>query len=144
VPIASEDEDIMDDVTIEDTDFFEFDDDMAPPPPPPPEEEEIPPFLPLEDQPKIIGGLDALYKHLKYPEIARKAGIEGTVIISALIGKTGQVEQIRVDKSLGNNGCDEAAINAVKQVKFTPAKQRGRPVKFWYSFPIKFKLTGDR
>jgi protein TonB len=141
VPIESEDEDLLDDVTIEDTDIA-FDE-VPPPPPPPPEEENevIPPFLPLEDQPKIVGGIAAIQKLVKYPELARKAGVEGTVIVKALIGTTGSVDNVEVVKGLGA-GCDEAAADAVRQVKFTPAKQRGKPVRFWFSIPIKFQLAG--
>jgi len=142
VPIESEDEDIMDDFTIDET-IVDFSDVPPPPPPPPEEEEEIPPFLPLEDQPKIIGGLASIKKYLKYPEIARKAGIEGLVIVVALIDKKGLVEDIRIQKSLGNNGCDEAAAEAIKKLQFIPAKQRGKPVKFWFSIPVRFTLTGN-
>ena len=140
VPVESEDEDIADDVTIDET-TFDFAEVPPPPPAPPGEEEEIPPFLPIEDQPKIIGGYAELRKYLKYPEIAKKAGIEGLVLIRALIGKDGIPEDIQVTKGLGNVGCNEAAIEAVKHVKFTPAKQRNKPVKFWFSIPIRFQLS---
>lgn len=140
VPVESEDEDVADDVTIDET-TFDFADVPPPPPPPPEEEEEIPPFLPIEDQPTIIGGYEAIRKHLKYPEIAKKAGIEGSVYIRALIGKDGSPEKIEVLKGLGNVGCNEAAVEAVKHVRFTPAKQRNKTVKFWFTIPIKFQLS---
>ena len=140
VPIESEDEDIADDVTIDET-VFDFTEVPPPPPPPPEEEEEIPPFLPVEDQPKIIGGYASIAKYLKYPEIAKKAGIEGVVIIRALIGKDGAPEQVVVAKGLGNVGCNEAAVEAVKHVKFKPAMQRNKPVKFWFTIPIRFVLN---
>ncbi len=140
VPIESEDEEIADDVTIDET-TFDFADVPPPPPPPPEEEEEIPPFLPLEDQPRIIGGYAAIREHLKYPPIAKKAGIEGVVYIRALIGKDGMPEKIEVLRGLGNVGCNEAAAEAVRHVKFTPAKQRNKPVKFWFTIPIRFQLS---
>lgn len=140
VPVESEDEDIAEDVTIDET-TFDFAEVPPPPPPPPEEEEEIPPFLPIEDQPKIIGGYEELRKYLKYPPVALKAGIEGVVWIRALIGKDGLPEDIQVTKGLGNVGLNEAAIEAVKHLRFTPAMQRNKPVKFWFTIPIRFQLT---
>lgn len=140
VPVESEDEDIADDITIDET-TFDFAEVPPPPPPPPEEEEEIPPFLPMEDQPKIVGGYAEIRKYLKYPEIAKKAGIEGIVIIRALIGKDGTPEKIEVAKGLGNVGLNEAAAEAVRHVRFTPAMQRNKPVRFWFNIPIRFLLT---
>jgi periplasmic protein TonB len=143
IPIESEDETLDDDVTIESTEEMDFTD--IPPPPPPPEEEEevIPPFLPLEDQPKLLGeSLGAQLKSLiKYPEMARKAGIQGQVFVRALIGKDGSVEATEIVKGMPNTGCDEEAVRAVLQLKFAPAKQRGKPVRFWFSVPITFSLN---
>ncbi|MFC1558098.1 energy transducer TonB [candidate division KSB1 bacterium] len=140
VPIESEDEDIADDVTIDET-VFDFTEVPPPPPPPPEEEEEIPPFLPIEDQPKIIGGYASIMKYFKYPPIAKKAGIEGTVIIKALIGKDGVPEKIEVVKGLGNVGCNEAALEAVSHLRFKPAMQRNKPVKFPFTMAINFVLN---
>ncbi len=143
VPVESEDEELLDDITIEETEFESYMFDDAPPPPPRIEEEEIPPFLPFEDQPKIIGGIAAIQKLIKYPEIARKAGIEGQVIINVLVSKEGVPTEFQVIKSLGNNGCDEAAIEAIKQVRFIPAKQRDRAVPFRISIQIKFQIQSS-
>lgn len=138
VPVESLDEHLLDDITIEDTDIIDFSRFEAPPPPPPKEEEEIPDFLPLQDQPHIIGGYEALQKLVKYPEIALRTVLEGLVIVSVLINEKGVPIDFEVSKSMGNNGCDEAAIDAIKQICFTPAKQRGRPVKFWVNIPIRY------
>jgi protein TonB len=77
---------------------------------------------------------------LKYPEIARKAGIEGTVYVEAVIDEKGNVVQTAIMKSLGHSGCDEAAIAAIRSVKWKPAKQRDRAVKVRISIPVKFRL----
>ncbi|MCH8285719.1 energy transducer TonB [candidate division KSB1 bacterium] len=142
VPIESEDEDLMDDITIDDTEILDFSSFDAPPPPPPIEEEEIPDFLPLENQPKPIGGIEGIRKLIKYPEIARKAGIQGQVVIHVLVNEEGVPVDTMVLQSLGNSGCDEAAIDAIMKTRFTPATQRGRAVKFWMSIPITFQLKG--
>ena len=98
-------------------------------------------FLPPENQPKIIGGYEAIRKYLKYPEEAKKFGIEGVVWIKALIGIDGIPERIELMEGLGNSGCNEAAIEAVSKVRFTPAMQDDKPVRFWFTIPIRFQLS---
>ena len=139
IPIESEDEDIPEDETIETT---EVDLSELPPPPPPPEEEEDEAaiFVAYDEPPTPIGGFAAIQKNLAYPEIARKAGVEGRVFVKVLIDRKGNVVDTQVIKSLGNNGCDEAAIAAIKKVKWKPAKQRDKPVKVWVSIPVVFML----
>jgi len=139
IPIESESEDIPDDATIEETNI-NFDEVPPPPPPPPAEEEDQIVFIPYDEPPQPIGGFAAIQKELEYPEIARKAGIEGTVIIYAKISTTGEVINTRVVKPLGNSGCNEAAIKAIKAVKWKPAMQRDKAVMVWVSVPVKFKL----
>lgn len=116
------------------------------PPPPPPEkdeedEEDMEPevFTIVEDMPELKGGMDAIYEHLKYPEIARQAGIEGRVVVRFIINEEGQVINPEVVRGIGG-GCDEAAVRAVQQVEFTPGRQRGRAVRVRYSLPIVFRL----
>jgi len=57
---------------------------------------------------------------IKYPKNARKALVEGTVVLYVCINELGQLVDTKVLKSFGNNGCDEAAIEAVKAVKWKP------------------------
>jgi len=109
VPIPTEDEDVPEDLTMEQTEI-NFDEEPPPAPPPPEKEEETPMFVPYDSPPNPIGGFAAIQRNLTYPEIARRAGVEGTVIIQVLIDTKGNVNKTRVAKSLGNNGCDEAAI----------------------------------
>ena len=129
VPIESESEDLPEDVTIETTDLRV---DVAPPPPPPPMADE---FVAYDTPPKLI----RLVKP-KYPDIARKAGIEGMVILKILVDVDGKVIDARVLKPLGNVGCDEAAVKAAKKCLFEPALQRDKPVKVWVSYPVRFIL----
>jgi len=108
----------------------------------PPEEEdgETPIFVAYDEAPAPIGGFAAIQSNLVYPEIARKAGVEGRVYVNVLIDEKGNVIDTRILKSLGNNGCDEAAVAAIKSVKWKPAKQRDKPVKVWVGIPVVFKL----
>lgn len=138
IPIESEDEDISEDETIETT---EIDLTELPPPPEAPQDDESATiFIAYDEPPQPIGGFLAIQKNLVYPEIARKAGVEGTVFIKVLVDAKGNVVGTDVIKSLGNNGCDEAAIKAIKSVKWKPAMQRDKPVKVWVSIPVRFVL----
>jgi len=104
------------------------------------EDEEPEIFIAVEQMPELIGGLEAVQKNIIYPEIAKKAGIEGKVYVQFIIDEKGNVTNPVVLKGIGG-GCDEAALEAVKKAKFKPGKQRGRPVKVQYSIPIIFRLT---
>jgi protein TonB len=137
VPIASEDEEIPEEVTIEYTNLV-FDDE--PPIPPPPSDENAILFVPFDDPPTPVGGREAILRHLTYPQIGRLAGIEGVVILHLKIDENGTVQDIRVIKSLGSGDFVDAASKAVRAVKWNPAKQRERPVTVWYSVPIEFTL----
>jgi len=97
-------------------------------------------FIPVpEELPAPVGGLKALQEKVHYTEIARRAGVEGTVYIQAKINKNGNVVEAAVLKGLGA-GLDEEALNAVKITKFIAGKQRGRPVNVKMVIPIKFVL----
>jgi len=143
VPIASEDETLPEDETI---DFTDLDMESEPPPPPPPPaleegvDDGIPVFVPFDEPPNPIGGYPAIQKNLKYPELARKAGVEGRVMVWAQIDTEGNVSRTRIMKSLGPNGCDEAAQTAIRAVKWKPAMQRDRPVRVWVAVPVDFRL----
>lgn len=102
---------------------------------PPPEEEEEPvvPFAELSERPVEIKRVNPVY-----PELARKAGIEGKVVVKALINTKGDVEEVVILKS--HPLLNQAAVDAAKQFKFKPGKQRDRYVKVWMSIPFTFKL----
>jgi protein TonB len=92
-----------------------------------------------EELPSPVGGLKTLQEKVHYTEIARRAGVEGTVYIQAKISKNGDVVEAKVLKGLGA-GLDDAALNAVKTTKFIPGKQRGKPVNVKMTIPVKFVL----
>ena len=128
----------------------EFDLDMSldidevpdlPPPPPPKEEEEAEPeiFVIVEQSPELIGGLPGLQKKIKYPEIAKKAGVEGRVFLQFIVDEQGNVSDPIVTRGIGA-GCDEEAVRAILEAKFKPGKQRGKAVKVKMSLPITFRL----
>lgn len=79
-------------------------------------------------------------ENIVYPNIAKKAGIEGLVLINALIGPDGKVLKIKVEHS-DNVILNEAAISAVNKSTYTPAIQNGNPCACWISIPIDFRLN---
>jgi TonB family protein len=111
--------------------------------------EEIPEEKPIEskvivigddDEPPMpIGGFDAIQRNLKYPEAARSAGIEGIIFVEVTVDTTGNVAKTKIVKSI-NRDCDEAAIAAVRSVKWKPAKTKGIPVEVQIMVPVKFRL----
>ena len=112
-----------------------------PPPPPPKEEEEAEPeiFVIVEQSPELIGGLPGLQKKIKFPEIAKKAGVEGRVFLQFIVDEQGNVSDPIVTRGIGA-GCDEEAVRAILEAKFKPGKQRGKAVKVKMSLPITFRL----
>ena len=139
IPVESEDEDIAEDITIEETDLDDFDWDA---PPPPPDEGPTVRFIPYDEAPVPIGGYTAIQRNVRYPPIAQEAGIEGTVIVQAFVNSKGRVTETVVLKGIPNTGLDEAAVDAIRRTLFAPAKQRDRPVGVWISIPVSFKLKG--
>jgi protein TonB len=112
----------------------------APPPKDVIEETEEPTFfVAVEEMPQPIGGLPGIQSKITYPEIAKRSGIEGKVFIRAFVDETGTVVNAEVVKGIGG-GCDEAALNAVMKTKFTPGKQRGKPIKVQVTVPVHFRL----
>jgi protein TonB len=75
----------------------------------------------------------------QYTEMARRARLEGTVIVQATIDTSGQVIDIKVLKRLPM-GLDQAAIDAVSRWRFKPATLYGRAVKVFYSLTVNFRV----
>ena len=138
IPVESESDDLLDDVTIDPTTIDMFAE-IEPPPPPASAIE----FIAYDEEPVPIGGYEAIKKKARYPDIAREAGIEGMVIVRAFIDNKGIVREVKIQLGIPNTGLNEAAMSAVKKTRFKPAKQRDKPVGVWISIPITFKLTAD-
>jgi protein TonB len=140
IPIEAPSDDVLEDIEIEDTEI-DFEAEIEAPPPPPKEEIEEEPtyFVAVEEMPGPIGGIKAIQEKIVYPEIAKRAGVEGKVYVLAFVNEQGEVTKAQIIKGIGA-GCDEAALSAVLKTRFTPGKQRGKPVKVQVSIPIIFKL----
>ncbi len=75
-----------------------------------------------------------------YSEAARKAGLQGAVVLSVDVGSDGRASNIRVQHSLGL-GLDEQAIEAVRQWVFQPATKNGQPVTAGVTVQVNFRLS---
>jgi len=118
-----------------------IEEEISTPPPKEVVEESVEPtfFVAVEEMPELIGGLHGIQEKIKYPEIAIRARVEGKVYVKAFVDEKGNVVDAEVVKGIGA-GCDEAALEAILKTKFTPGKQRGKPVKVQITIPVQFKL----
>ncbi len=103
-------------------------------------------FSVVEAMPEFPGGETARMKFLqdniKYPQMARESGIQGTVYVTFVVEPNGSVSDVRILRGIGG-GCDEEAIRVIKQMpNWKPGMQRGKPVRVQFNMPIKFTLQG--
>jgi TonB family protein len=75
-----------------------------------------------------------------YPDSARAHGVQGLVMIAALVCVTGNVLDVRVVQSIPE--LDESASDAVRQWQFRPAVAAGQPVAVWVHVPVRYTLHG--
>jgi protein TonB len=94
-------------------------------------------FIDVSEEPHEIQPIEKL---IQYPEVAKRSGLEGKVVVQALIGKDGHVEKVEVLKS-DYDIFKDAAVAAVKTAKFTPARQNGTPLRIWITRTVTFRLT---
>jgi len=97
----------------------------------------------VEERPRLIGGIRGLQAKVKYPEIARKAHVEGRVIVQLIVDENGNVRDAEILRGAGA-GLDEEAIRVISEhAEFTPGRQDGKPVAVRLSIPIVFKLDNE-
>lgn len=117
-------------------------------------------FKVVEDKPSFAGCEDSshrterencskeklfqfIFENVKYPESAKKKGMEGTAIVEFVIEKDGSVTNASLERNPGA-GMGEEALRVVKMMPhFTPGTQRGKKVRVQYTLPVKFKLDGN-
>ena len=75
----------------------------------------------------------------EYPTEAQEKGLEGKVRMTLLIAETGSVEVIRVVETSGHKVLDDAAVAYAQELKFDPARKRGRPTSVWLTWSVTFK-----
>ncbi|PLX01470.1 MAG: hypothetical protein C0595_14540 [Marinilabiliales bacterium] len=99
----------------------------------------------VETMPEFPGGTSELYKYLgeniKYPESAKKEGIQGRVFISFVVNKDGSISDVKKLRGVSEE-LDKEAMRVIKNMpKWKPGEQRGEKVKVEYALPINFKLN---
>jgi Ca-activated chloride channel homolog len=103
-------------------------------------------FVLVEQMPKFQGGdqkdfIEYIQKHIIYPEKAKENGIFGRVFVQFVINEKGELVDIKIIRSI-DPLLDNEVIRVLKQSpKWTPGKQRGKPVKTTMTIPIEFKIT---
>ena len=75
-----------------------------------------------------------------YPRVARRRGYQGTVIVKALVGVDGLVNEVRLDESSGYETLDSAAVQTVQKWAFEPAVRGSETVEMWVKIPLRFAL----
>lgn len=104
------------------------------------------PFVVVEEMPMFPGGdaalLEYIAKNTKYPENAKKNGIQGKVIVRFCVMSTGGVNQVSILRGVDPE-LDAEAIRVVNSLTgFKPGRQGGKPVDVWYMVPINFAIEG--
>lgn len=99
--------------------------------------------LVAEEMPEFPGGQDSLNaflsREIQYPEVAKKNGITGTVLVEFVVEKDGQVTNAKVKVPLFPE-CDKEAVRGVMLMpKWKPGKNMGKPVRCYYQVPVTFK-----
>lgn len=98
----------------------------------------------VDEKAQFPGGDEALLRYIEdkieYPQDAKENGIQGRVIVRAIVDRNGDISTVTVvrgrDKSL-----DKEAFKIVKSLpKFVPARKGGQPVKSEYIIPVTFKI----
>lgn len=86
------------------------------------------------EAPVRLAGLDP-----RYTETARRVGIQGLVIVEAIVNERGSVENVKLVQGLGF-GLDEAAMQAIRTWRFEPATLHGEPVAVYYTLTVNFQM----
>ena len=76
----------------------------------------------------------------RYPESARRQGVEGTVLLKVRVTEQGRVEVVQLERSTGHQDLDQAAIEAVRRWRFEPARRGNQATAVWALIPVTFKL----
>jgi protein TonB len=104
-----------------------------------------PPMRFVEDMPEFIGGMDAMYAYLhantKYPEVARNNNIQGQVFLEFVVERDGSITEVKVLVGVYPD-LDQEAVRVVRSMpKWKPGKQMGKPVRTFFSIPIRFTIS---
>jgi TonB family protein len=106
----------------------------------PVEELDITDLNSVDSEPELVDGWLGVMRDIRYPEEARREGVEGEVYIRFIVDKNGYVRNPEVIQGIGH-GCDEEAVRVISRSKFHPAMKDGEPVHVEFTVPISFRLS---
>lgn len=140
VPVEVPNDEVLEDQILDINAEIDLDEPLESPPPPEQEEDDSEDFfVAVEQMPELKGGMKKLQDCVDYPDMARKAGIQGQVFVQFIVNEKGEVENPRVVRGIGG-GADKEALRCVKKQTFTPGRQRGQAVRVQFSLPVIFRL----
>jgi TonB family protein len=94
----------------------------------------------LENPPQPVGGLQAIFAAIRYPEDALKKRWEGVAMVQVLVDAAGRVNETRIAKSSGYAELDDEALIAVARVRWHAAQKKGKPISAWTTVPVEFRV----
>ena len=111
---------------------------------PAPNDNEIFDDVDVSQMPEFPGGEEELMRYLaqniQYPKQALDGNTEGRVLIGFVVNKEGEIDDVKVLRSIGD-GCDEEAVRVIhKMPKWKPGKNNGKLVNVFYNLPVTFQL----
>ena len=90
---------------------------------------------------QFVGGQEAFFSELRYPDSARERGIEGTVLLNFIVTEQGLPENIEVAQSSGNRALDDSAVRTMERMRFIPGVNNGERAAINATFPVIFRLN---
>lgn len=76
-----------------------------------------------------------------YPVVSRRLREQGRVLMDVYILPDGSVGEIKLKRSSGSARLDQAALDAVRQWRYLPARRGNEPIPYWYVQPLDFTLS---
>ncbi len=102
-------------------------------------------FTFVEQSAEPVGGIAIFYKwvqgNLRYPDHARRMGLEGKVFVKFVIEPTGAITNAEIVKGGFDPDCNKEALRIISSSRWVPGRQNGRAVRQAYILPIPFKLN---
>ncbi len=103
-------------------------------------------FIRVENMPTFLGSENLkefakwVQARLRYPQTAQEIGIQGTVVVTFVVGKDGAVTQVEILNAPDKSLAEEALRVVQSSPRWEPGKQRGNPAQVRYNMPVVFKI----
>lgn len=133
---------VSEEITIAPTTFEDNPVENLPPPPQGAAPSDMPSYIPRDVEPRLKNGRDIqrLLERL-YPAMLREAGIGGRVLLWVFVDERGRAVKSQVHTTSGYPALDNAAMQIVESMEFSPAMNRDKPVGVWIAQPIDFSVS---